>query len=175
MKKINIFVVAAMVTAAAVSGCAGVYTVTDNVTLYPKNKAAQQFGTLSFYAQYPSNTSVNKIAISLPNGKILHGQMTYIEDSGTTVTEDGFWDNFHFGIGTGFGHHSHGGFIGASASPKIGHYRSDKSRVSINAYGDNLALNCQGEFNHRQRAGAVDCQMTNGMVYQGTIRRMMVK
>lgn len=155
-------------------GCASVATVTDSVILYPANQSAERWGTLNFYQQYQSNTTPQAMTITLPNGKVLNGQITYVVDSGKTTDEGGFWDNVHIGVGVGVGHR-HGGFGGVSISPRSGTYRSDKSQVAVNAFGDGLGLNCNGVFNARQNSGTLQCQLNNGMAYQGTLRRVIVR
>lgn len=159
--------------ALVMSGCAGVYTVTDNVTLYPANQSAQKWGVLNFYTQYQSNQLPGKLHITLPDGKQLTGQMTYVEDSGTEYEDDGWFNDVSIGIGHGF--RRGGGYWGVGWTPRLSAYRSNLEKVSINAFGANRGLNCSGEFNRRQQAGTLTCQVTNGMHYRGTIRRVTVQ
>lgn len=168
MKKSHIILSLSVLT---IVGCTSVYRITDTVTLYPENKAAETWGVINFYSQYQSNSLPGRLSITLPDGKQLNGQMTFVEDSGKTTEEGSFWDNVRVGVGVGSG----GGFGGVSVSPRVGSYHSDKSNVSINAFGSQLGLNCQGEFNQRQKNGTVTCKLTNGMRYRGTIRRVIVK
>lgn len=165
---------AMLTTSVLLSGCTSVYTVTDSVTLYPDNATAQKWGVINFFSQYQSNQIPSKLQIHLPNGKTLNGQLTYVQDTGRTTTDNGFWNNVHFGFGIG-SHGHHGGFGGVTIGPQNSTYQSDKSAVSINAFGDNVGLNCQGAFNQKQRSGTVNCELTNGMKYRGTVRRVVVK
>lgn len=150
-------------------GCARVYTVTDTVTLYPANATAQPWGKLSFYSQYQSQSIPDRVTINLPNGQMLNGQITYLDNSGSSEG-DGFWDNVHIGVGVG--HHFRHGSVGFGLSPSVRSYRSDKQQVNINAFGNQLSMNCQGEFNRRQKSGTLQCTLTNGMMYSGTLRRV---
>lgn len=152
-------------------GCAGAYTVTDNVRLYPANKAAEQWGMLQFYVQYQSNSLPTKLDIELPNNKQLSGQLTYLENSVTAVEDDGWSNDVNIGVGYGF----HRSYWGGSWSPRVSTYRSHISKVSINAFGAQLGLNCSGEFNRKQQTGTVDCTLTNGMAYRGTLNRVTAK
>ncbi len=155
------------------SSCANVYTITDRIALYPDNAAAQKWGMLNFFTQYQSDQSPGRLSVPLPDGKILSGQLTYVQNTGRTTSDDSFWDNVYFGVGVG-GHH-HGGFGGITVGPRHSTYQSDKATVSINAFDDKLSLNCQGEFNQRQNNGTVNCHLTNGMQYRGTIQRTTAK
>lgn len=168
-QKSNIALCAALLVLA---GCASIRTVTDTVTLYPDNQAAQKWGVLTFYTQYQSNQRPNQLTIALPNGKELKGQLTYVQETGNIKSDGSFWDNVSFGIGVGS---HHGGFGGVSIGTRSGSYQSDKLNVSLNAFGDNVGLNCQGEFNQKQNNGTLNCQLTNGMRYRGTLRRVAVK
>lgn len=162
---------------ALLGGCASVpYSVTDTVMLYPNNAVAQRWGQLTFFNQYQTNRTKNKhqIILKVPKQKPLSGEMLFIENSGETEMEESFWDNMSFGFGTGFGSGHHGGYWGINMSPR-GRYRSDKAKVVINAYNDRISMNCKGDFNRRQNIGSLSCQLTNGMSYQGTIKRVLVK
>lgn len=170
MKK-QMIISMAMGCFALLSGCATAYTVTDSVTLYPANQSAQKWGVINFYSQYQSNQLPNKLSINLPNGNSLSGQLTYIENSGTAVEDDDWFNNVSIGVGHGFHH----GYWGVGWVPRIATYRSNIDKVSINAFGDKLGMNCRGEFNRHQQTGTLDCQFTNGMNYRGTIRRITVK
>ncbi len=159
------------ITAVFISAC-GVYTVTDNIILYPANQSAQSWGVINFYSQYQSNQLPGKLNISLPKGQQLSGQLTYVENSGkTSIDDDGWFNDISIGIGRGFG----SGYWGVGWSPRTATYHSHLDKVSLNAFGQQLGLNCQGEFNRRQQAGTLNCKLTNGMQYRGTIRRVTVR
>lgn len=154
------------------TGCASTpKTVTDTVTLYPNNSKAQQWGVIRFYRQYQSHSTDNVVAVNLPNGKVLKGQLLFLDDGGTTVSDDGFGSSVTFGIGHHIGRR---GSFGFQWTPRVAHYRSDVEKVSFNAFGEDLGLNCNGDFNRRQRQGILTCQMTNGMTYRGNLQRVVV-
>lgn len=157
----------------AVVGCSSVRNITDTITLYPDNAAAKQWGVINIYRQQRTDKPNNQILVDLPNGKQLQGQLTYLENSGNVVSNDDFWDHMSFGFGQSFGNH-HGGMFGISVSPRSGEYRSNVATVGLNAFGENLGMNCQGEFNRQQQQGLLNCQLTNGMKYRGTLRRISV-
>lgn len=164
---------AALVGALLLGGCAKIYTITDSVTLYPENAPAQKWGMLRFYSQYQSDMLPSDISVSLPNGDALSGQLIYIADSGVTESDDDGWFN-NVNVGIGVGHHfHHSGWGFGMSTPVRNTYYSDKQQVSINAYSKALSMNCQGEFNRRQKTGTVSCQLTNGMHYTGTLRRVV--
>lgn len=167
MNKLNVLLVVGGLL--LLNGCAKVYTVTDTVTLYPANAAAQPWGKLNFYSQYQRQSIPGEMTINLPNGQMLRGQMTYLDSSESNV--GGFWDNVRVGVGVG--HHFRHGSVGFGVSPSFRSYRSDKQQVSINSFGAQLSMNCQGEFNRRQKSGTLQCMLTNGMRYRGTLRRVI--
>ncbi|PID58461.1 MAG: hypothetical protein CR957_00290 [Gammaproteobacteria bacterium] len=157
---------------ALLAGCAKNVTVTDSVSLYPANAAAQRWGIINFYSQYQSNALPQPLQIHLPNSQTLQGQMTFVETSGHTEQRDSFWDNVRLGIGIGGGG-GHGSWGVGLSSPERQTYRSDNQTVSVNAYASQLSMNCQGTFNRRQKTGTIQCQLTNGMQYSGSIRRII--
>ncbi len=174
MKNKAIFLSGVMLLA----GCASnVYRTTDTVTLYPASANAQSWGVINFYAQRQSNTLPNTLQITLPDGQTLNGQMLFLEDGGSTrhSEDNSFWRNIHIGLALGHRIGRHGWWdIGWSPTFGMGSssYRSDTQRVTINAFGTRLSMNCQGRFNRRQKTGTIGCQLTNGMRYSGVIRRV---
>lgn len=152
------------------SSCGNPHTITDNITLYPANAAAQSWGILRFYSQYQSNSLPERLYVDLPNGTQANGQITYLEESGVSEA-DIFWDNASIGIGQ----YSRHGSVGFIFSPRAYAYRSDKQNVNINLFGEQISMNCQGEFNRMQKAGTLTCLLTNGMQYRGTLRRVITQ
>lgn len=170
MNKQRIILSALLIT--FLTGCATVKTVTDTVTLYPSNDKAQKWGVIRFYRQYRTDSDNKVFRVELPNGKKLEGQLTYLERSGSTTFDDGFNGRVTFGIGHSFGSHA---AWGINLTPQIGHYRSDIAKVSLNAFGEGLGLNCNGDYNRRQNKGILNCQITNGMTYRGNLVRVVVR
>lgn len=164
------------ILALLLGGCASVpKTVTDTVTLYPDNAKAQQWGVIRFYRQYLStsnNATDNVVTVNLPNGKALKGQLLFLDNGGTAVSDSGFGGLISVGIGHRVGSR---GSVGFSLTPRVAHYRSEIEKVSFNAFGEGLGLNCNGDFNRRQRQGILTCQMTNGMSYRGNLQRVVVQ
>lgn len=158
-----------------IAGCSKVYTITDNAMLYPANASAQSWGMINFYSQYQNSELPSAIRIALPNGQAMNGQMTFVENSGTTDADDDFWDNVRVGIGVGHRVGRHGSWGFGVSSPSRSTYHSDKQTVSVNAFGEQVGMNCQGDFNRRQKAGTLHCKLTNGMEYNGTLRRIITQ
>ena len=163
-----------------ISGCTYMHTSIDSFTLYPDNKYAQKWGVLRFYSQYPKGKLSNHLIINLPSNKTLSGHLTYVQETGIYKEDRRFMDDFYYRSVVGFRvfgadrDNKNTLFIEAR-TPRTVFYSSDKMSLNINTFGDNLGLNCQGDFNQRQNSGVLECQLTNGMKYRGTINRMFTK
>lgn len=173
----KVFLVVALGTS-LLTGCATqLVTVTDNMVLYPANQPAEKWGIIKHFEQYPSRQQP-QLSLTLPNGKTVSGQITYVNKQVTEHIEyDDWYDEMYVGFGSGFGHRRHGGYWGwgFSTGPRSRTIEANNATVSINAFGDGIGLNCTGLFNYRQKNGTLDCQFTNGMKFRGTLQRILTK
>lgn len=153
------------------TGCAKHYTITDNMTLYPDNQAAEKWGVLRFYSQYPSKMPPAPLNIRLADGEMLTGQLRYMARGGQWRDESPFLGNVSWGIGVG--RHVNP-FWGLSLSPRYTRYQSDVEKVMLNAQSSQHFLNCEGEFNRAERIGSLHCHGSGDKQFRGTINRVAV-
>lgn len=178
MKRIGLHTLLVTIASLFIGGCASQITnITDTITLYPNNKAAHKWGIITHYQQYLSNAKPSQLTIKLPNNKEVSGQIIYLQQTTTeTIDPDDWYDDMYFGFGHGFGgrNRAYWGW-GFSMSPRTRTVVADNAKVSLNTFGDGIAMHCDGKFNHRQLNGTLDCKLTNGMTYKGNIRRVIVR
>lgn len=147
--------------------------ITETITFYPDNDAAQAWGVFTYSQKYVSVQPPTNFQILLPNNEQLDGQLTFVAQSETAVSYDndinvgygyGPWGDFHGGGFYG------GGYYGGPSYTKI---RSDTGVLQIDAFGANTRLNCQGEYNQRKGQGILACELSNGMKYKGHVRQQV--
>lgn len=161
-----------LLTALLIGGCATnrAVGVTDSITFYPDNTAAEQWGVFTYTNQYISSQQPNEgFEVTLPNSEIVKGQVTFVEQGETAVSYD-HWNNFS----VGYGHW--GGWYGGAYFDGPSYYkvRSDSGLLQIDAFGEKTRLNCQGEYNQRKHQGFLSCDLSNGMKYKGHVRKYIV-
>ncbi len=165
----------ALIPLAGLISCATpIRNITDNYTLYPKNKKAEKWGVIRYTKQYKSNMQDNKVAIELPNKEIIKGQVTYIIQD-KTKTSYNVWDNVSFGFGVGGGsRYSHFGY-GVTVAPRTTTIKSNTVPFKLDGFGRKTGMSCSGIYNRHQKNGTLSCDLTNGMKYEGHLRKFIVK